>query len=90
VDPNTQVEELAWGTHLAADGSADEILGVALGQFDPSSTEDRFKQQKLPMFEVHGYHLYAFGSGASSSDIFFSPSSIPTPPPSAIAPRSKN
>lgn len=71
VDPNTQVEELAWGTLLAADGSADQILGVAIGQYDPSSTEDRFKAQKIPMFEVHGYHLYAFGSGASSNDIFF-------------------
>src|SRR5271170_2926790 len=70
VDPNAQVEELAWGAISETKGS-ETVVGVALGQFDPSSTEDRFKAQKLPMFEVHGYHLYAFGSGAGPNDILF-------------------
>jgi len=70
VDPNAQVEELAWGAISESKGS-ETVVGVALGQFDPSSTEDRFKAQKLPMFEVHGYHLYAFGSGAGPNDILF-------------------
>jgi hypothetical protein len=69
VDPNTQVEELAWGSIQINGGDA--ILGVALGQFDPSSTEAHFKQQKLPTFDVHGYHLYAFGSGNDAADILF-------------------
>ena len=47
------------------------VFGVALGTFDPSSSEDHFKQQKLPMFDVHGYHLYAFGSGSGANDILF-------------------
>ena len=63
VDPNTQVDELAWGGINGSKGAAEEVVGVALGAFNPSSSEDRFKQQKLPMFDVHGYHLYAFGSG---------------------------
>lgn len=71
VDPNAQVDELAWGAITDAKGSSEEVVGVALGSFDPSSSEARFKQQKLPMFDVHGYHLYAFGSGSGSGDILF-------------------
>jgi hypothetical protein len=68
VDPNSQVDELTWG---AIKTSGEEVVGVALGSFDPSSSETRFKQQKLPMFDVHGYHLYAFGSGSGPGDILF-------------------
>jgi hypothetical protein len=71
VDPNTQVDELAWGGIGAATGEGEEVTGVALGEFDPSSSEARFKQQKLPMVDFHGYHLYAFGSGAGANDILF-------------------
>lgn len=71
VDPNTQVDELAWGAINAGKEGGEEVVGVALGSFDPSSTEARFKQQKLPMIDVHGYHLYAFGSGSGASDILF-------------------
>ena len=71
VNPNTQVDELAWGGITAGKGASEEVVGVALGLFNPSSTEDRFKQQKLPMVDVHGYHLYAFGSGSGPTDILF-------------------
>jgi len=71
VDPNTQVESLAWGTILAPGGESGDILGVALGGFDPSSTEARFKAQKIPMIEEQGFHLYAFGSGGGAGDILF-------------------
>jgi hypothetical protein len=72
VDPNTQVEELAWaGISDSADGSGEQIVGVALGQFNPASAEQQFKQQKMPVFEVHGFHLYAFGSGTGPGDIMF-------------------
>lgn len=67
VDANEQVEELAWGElPLSKDGN--ESIGVALGSFDPSSIEDRLKQQKLPMIECLGHHLY---TGANASDILF-------------------
>jgi len=71
IDPNSQVTDLAWGAIMSADGSTGQILGVALGAFDPSSTEARFKAQKLPMIESNGYHLYAFGSGGGAGDILF-------------------
>lgn len=71
VDPNAQVESLAWGTILAPGGESGDILGVALGGFDPSSTEARFKAQKIPMIEEQGFHLYAFGSGGGAGDILF-------------------
>jgi hypothetical protein len=83
VDPNSQVEELAWG--LVAEGvtektsgtgstavpTGEEIVGVALGNYNPESTEAYFKAQKLPTFKSHGFTMYAFGSGAGASDLFF-------------------
>jgi hypothetical protein len=71
VDPNTQVDELAWAAIAPSKTSSEQIVGVATGSFDPGTTEDRFKAQKMPMTELHGYHLYSFGSGTGSSDIFF-------------------
>jgi len=71
VDPDTQVDELAWGAIKNSKEGGEQVVGVALGAFNPSSSEDRFKQQKLPMFDVHGYHLYAFGSGLAAGDILF-------------------
>src|SRR5947208_6359457 len=75
VDPNSQVDELAWG--LVAEGmsaktegagstdvpTGEEVVGVALGNYNPGSTEGYFKQQKLPTFKARGYTLYAFGTG---------------------------
>src|SRR6201993_948979 len=83
VDPNSQVEELAWG--LVADApagkgegaassavpSGEQIVGVALGNYSPESTEAYFKRQKLPTFKARNYTLYAFGTGAGPSDLFF-------------------
>jgi hypothetical protein len=83
VDPNSQVDELAWG--LVAEGmsaksedtgstavpTGEEIVGVALGTYNPNSTEAFFKQQKLPTFSTRGYTLYAFGTGSGANDLFF-------------------
>jgi hypothetical protein len=69
VDPNSQVEEIAWAN--VSNASGDDVVGIALGQFDPSTVETKLKAQKVPSFEVQGYHLYAFGSGAGASDILF-------------------
>src|SRR6202521_3193617 len=83
VDPNSQVEELAWG--LVAEGvtsktegtgssavpTGEQIVGVALGSYNPDSTEAYFKRQKLPTFKARNYTLYAFGTGAGPSDLFF-------------------
>ena len=82
VDPNSQVEELAWG--LVPDGmtpkddksgpgepTGEQIVGIALGSYSPDSTEAYFKRQKLPTFKSHGYNLYAFGTGSGANDLFF-------------------
>ena len=83
VDPNSQVDELAWG--LIAEGvtaktegtgstavpTGEEIVGVALGSYNPDSTEAYFKQQKLPTFKSHGSTMYAFGTGSGPNDLFF-------------------
>ena len=83
VDPNTQVEELAWG--LVAEGvtsktegvgsaavpTGEQIVGVALGNYNPESTEAYFKSQKLPTFKARNYTLYAFGTGSGANDLFF-------------------
>src|SRR6266481_35236 len=83
VDPNSQVEELAWG--LVAEGVTDktsgtgstavptgeQIVGIALGTYNPQSTEAYFKAQKLPTFKSHGFTMYAFGSGSAANDLFF-------------------
>jgi hypothetical protein len=83
VDPDTQVEELAWG--LIAEGvssktegagssavpTGEQVVGVALGNYNPDSTEAYFKRQKLPTFKARNFTLYAFGTGAGSSDLFF-------------------
>lgn len=83
VDPNSQVDELAWG--LVAEGlssktegtgssavpTGEEVVGVALGTYNPNSTEAYFKQQKLPTFKARSYTLYSFGSGTGANDLFF-------------------
>lgn len=83
VDPNTQVEELAWGlvpegvttktegTGSTAVPTGEQIVGIALGNYNPGSTERYFKQQKLPTFESRGFTLYAFGTGSGPNDLFF-------------------
>jgi hypothetical protein len=85
VDPNSQVDELAWAlvadsmsgkTDSAASAAAsvptgEEVVGVALGNFNPGSTESYFKQQKLPTFKARGYTMYAFGTGSGPNDLFF-------------------
>ena len=83
VDPNRQVEELVWG--LVAEGvtektsgvgsdavpTGEEVAGIALGNYNPQSTEAYFKAQKLPTYSSHSFTMYAFGSGAGPSDLFF-------------------
>jgi len=85
VDPNTQVNEVAWGLVAAHSSNStasapatgapavagEQIVGVALGSFQPDSAAQYFKAQKLPTFKSHGFTLYAFGSGAGPGDLFF-------------------
>src|SRR2546423_13184913 len=83
VDPNSQVDELAWG--LVAEGlsaktegtgstdvpTGEAIIGVALGHYNPNSTEAFFKQHKLPTFKARGYNLHVFGPGIAANHLLF-------------------
>ena len=80
VDPNTQVTELVWAVvpgKLTTDpkaGSmptAEDIVGIALGQFQPSSAEAYFAAKKLPVVKVRTFSLFAFGGGSGPNDLFF-------------------
>jgi hypothetical protein len=70
VDPNSQVEELAWAFIPGTDTTSEQMVGVALGAFNPPATEQTFKQRKLPVVDERGFHLYA-SSGTDASDIMF-------------------
>jgi hypothetical protein len=79
VDPNSQVEELAWAlvptgspagaAQNDAVRSSEGVVGVALGAFWPEKIEAYFKAQQLAVVKVRDYSLYPFGSG--SGDLFF-------------------
>jgi hypothetical protein len=86
VDPNSQVDEIAWAVvnqsgpapkqQAGADekdtsGGGEQLVGVALGTFNPSATADYYAAQKLSVAKIHGYSLYAFGSGAGAGDLLF-------------------
>ena len=80
IDPNSQVTELAWalvpGKATADTGggsvpSTDQIVGVALGQFQPATAEAYFASKKLPIVKVRTFSLFAFGGGSGPNDLFF-------------------
>jgi hypothetical protein len=79
IDPNTQVTELTWAlvpTKSTTDSggsvpSTDQIVGVALGQFNPASAEAYFTSKKLPIVKVRTFSLFAFGGGSGPNDLFF-------------------
>jgi hypothetical protein len=79
VDPNSQVTELAWSmvAGQTSDKSGvsvpatDQIVGIALGQFQPASAEAYFTSKKLPIVKVRTYSLFAFGGGSGPNDLFF-------------------
>jgi hypothetical protein len=80
IDPNTQVTELAWAlvpskstsdTAAGSVPSTDQIVGVALGQFQPATAEAYFTSKKLPIVKVRTFSLFAFGGGSGPNDLFF-------------------
>ena len=76
MDPNSQVEELAWAlvpgdspvssSKNIAVPAGDEVVGVALGPFSPENVETYFKTRKLTVMKVRDYSIYAF-----DGDLFF-------------------
>lgn len=82
-DPNSQVDEIAWalvaegltakteGTGSDAVPNGEQMVGIALGNFNQDSTASYFNKQKLPTTSFHGYTFYAFGTGTGATDLFF-------------------
>jgi len=83
VDPNSQVEELAWG--LVAEGVNNKTEGAVRRRFHgrkhrrcragkttirraPRRTS---RNRSLPTFKARNYTLFAFGSGSGANDLFF-------------------
>jgi len=86
VDPNSQVDELIWGLVpdvMAKDEkgvatqvpSSEMTVGIAMGNYNPESTEAYFKQQKLATEKIETYTLFGFGSGTGDLYFFFLDSS---------------
>jgi len=79
IDPNSQVEELAWALvpNMPANATAtsvpssENVVGVALGQYRPEATEAYFQAKKIPSVKIRDFNLYAFGSGSGPGDLFF-------------------
>lgn len=71
IDPNTQVDEMAWALKAPTATEGELVVGVALGSFNPNSAEEYFKAQKLPLKKLRGFTLFAYGSGEGPNDIFF-------------------
>ena len=82
VDPNSQVDELVWGLVPEAmtkndSGASTDIpsseltVGIAMGNYNPETTEAYFKQQNLSVTKIEAYTLFAFGSGSGASDLYF-------------------
>jgi hypothetical protein len=74
------VAELVWGLvpGQVSTGKAggtvptsDQIVGIALGQFQPSSAEAYFTSKKLPIVKIRTFSLFAFGGGSGPNDLFF-------------------
>jgi hypothetical protein len=77
IDPNAQVEELAWalvpvmGADANAVPTSEQVVGVALGSFRPEVAQRYFQAQQLPVVKVKTFSLYAFANATGSGDLFF-------------------
>ncbi|GAC1618976.1 MAG: hypothetical protein NVS9B13_07590 [Candidatus Acidiferrum sp.] len=80
VSPNSQIAEVAWAlaaenmdSDLAARSvpASNQLLGVALGSFDPESAKDAFKAQKRAGEQIRGFTLYSCGSSCDDLYIAF-------------------
>jgi hypothetical protein len=77
------VDELVWGLVPQTDEKSDKAaastsvpsseytVGIAMGNYNPETTEAYFKQQNLPTVQLDNYTLFAFGSGSGANDLYF-------------------
>jgi hypothetical protein len=85
VDDNAQIDELAWSLASAdsASGSDDkaapdsrDLLGVALGNFDPDAAKSFMKAHKIHGTDYRGYTLYPCASCDDLSVVFIDSSTV--------------
>ena len=77
IDPNAQVEEVAWalvpvvGKEANAVPTSEQVVGIALGSFRPEAVQRYFQSKKMPVVKVKTFSLYAFAGTTGPSDLFF-------------------
>jgi len=85
VDDNSQIDELAWSLSSgdSASGSNDksapdsnDVLGVALGNFDPDAAKSFLKSHKIHGIDYRGYTLYPCASCDDLSVVFIDSSTV--------------
>lgn len=70
VNPEKDVNELVLGWRGQVQDTT-RFFGLAEGNFDPNQVHQFFAKGQLPIQQYDGYDLYAFGSGAARTDLFF-------------------
>jgi hypothetical protein len=70
VNAETDVSEIVLGWRGDVKDTT-RFFGIAEGQFDADRIHQYFVNNRLPFQKVDGYDLYAFGSGAVRTDLFF-------------------
>jgi hypothetical protein len=70
VNPERDVDEVALGWRGEASGPTG-AFGLAAGRFHPDVIQQYFLKSNLPVLQYDGNNLYAFGSGASPTDMCF-------------------
>lgn len=85
VDDNVQIDELAWslGAGDASSGSSDksvpdsdQVLGIALGNFDADHAKSYMKAHKIRGYDYRGYTLYPCASCDALSVVFIDSSTV--------------
>jgi len=83
IDILQQADEAAWGftpaaTYSVVDQSSsgraatgEQIVGIAIGQYNPESSKASLKQNKIVSIETAGVTLFALQPAAGPNDLFF-------------------
>jgi hypothetical protein len=51
--------------------SSEMTVGIAMGNYNPETTEAYFKQQNQSLTKIDNFTLFAFGSGSGADDLYF-------------------
>lgn len=49
----------------------EQVVGIAVGNFNPDLTDQYYAKQQMPRISVRGYTIYAFGAGVSPTEMCF-------------------